>query len=816
MRLLLPVLGVVFALANAAFAERELHVVGYHVADGGLQPKIIVDRPGQSVTLFLSAYNPINWQVSVVEGTTLERVFIQGYHTQTVQGVPAGVPVIKGVYEEGTPYVYIGYSLDSSRFLRSIPVINSKTGQEILSFHGGYHAVAETLINSVQDDPRLSFANPKPVPPEELPDVRYQIATWQALRGLQPVKVEEFTLSEEGGLVLLRNYIRISPDAAKQFYYGGDDGLTKVDAQTGQSQHIPLPEYAAREGWQMGTAFDTLRSRGLVVTLAGEGFTYAYNPANGQWSTAFSMQNRDFDCLEYHAATDTLWGVTTSYDDSVYAKLVGLKAADGSVVKEIQLPVFPFDIDFSSHQAEVVSTSEYLVLLIQPRRNFYGGGYGSIPESRIYLVDPRNGQLWLTYRSSAPANQKPQVQILSPGPDQPVVAGSKVRISASASDADGTIQSVEFFVDDVSLGFGNSAGGSTWQIEWTVPDSGVHTLVAIAKDNRGATGISQPVMVLVNKPPTVRLVQPENGATLQSQVRVDLKAIATDADGPIRAVHFIVDGLPIGPAQKVAGTDEYVLSWTPSRAGDHTIQARATDSLGAVAFSDIATVHVTPPPSSVVITNPLDGSSIVQFTRVELVAVATGADAMISVEFFVDGVSVGTARRLRGFNGFVLGWVARGLGEHVITARATSRSDEIAMSAPIKVTVTSEGGIARRLLPAQYRPGRTLRAGILVTPGRGAGSYKVVETPPAGWSVSEISDGGTYDAATGKITFGPIAADSVKLLTYSVTPPDGTKGPKTFAGTLEVDGAVTSILGQQTIYGPNAKRPELRWKIGVR
>jgi hypothetical protein len=814
MRLLLSVLAAMLVLAKPAFAERELHVVGvYEGTGGGTAGKITVDRPGQSVTLFLSSYDSVTWQLTATPNTTIERVFLQGYYEQNVAGLPGGSTRL--------PQFIRGWHRIPDRRLLcrfvEIPALHSGRQPDDWAgdrqLHGAYQAPAEPfLIDAVQDDPRLSFANPRPVPPEELPDVRYQFATWQ---GSQPVKVEEFTLSEEGGLAALRNYIRLSPDAAKQFYYGGDDGLTKVGASTGNSEHIPLPEYAQREGWQMGTAFDTLRSRGLVVTLSGEGFTYAYNPANGQWSTAFSMQNRDFDCLEYHAASDTLWGVTVSHEDSVYAKLVGVKAADGSLAKEIQLPIFPFDIDFSDHRAEVVSTGEYLVLLFQPRQNFYTGAR-SIPESRIYLVDPRNGQLWLTYRSSAPANQKPQVQIVSPGPDQPVAAGSKIRISASASDADGTIQSVEFFVDDLSLGFGSPTAGSTWQIEWTVPDSGVHTLVAIAKDNRGATGVSQPVMVLVNKPPTVRLVQPENGATLQSQVRVDLKANATDADGPIRAVHFIVDGLPIGPAQKVAGTDEYVLSWTPSRAGDHTIQARATDSLGAVAFSDIATVHVTPPPSSVVITNPLDGSSIVQFTRVELVAVATGADAMISVEFFVDGVSVGTARRLRGFNGFVLGWVARGLGEHVITARATSRSDEIAVSAPIKVTVTSDGGIARRLLPAQYRPGRTLRAGILVTPGRGAGSYKVVETPPAGWSVSEISDGGTYDAATGKITFGPIASDSVKLLTYSVTPPGGTKGPQTFAGTLEVDGAVTSILGQQTIYGPNAKRPELRWKIGVR
>ena len=83
--------------------------------------------------------------------------------------------------------------------------------------------------------------------------------------------------------------------------------------------------------------------------------------------------------------------------------------------------------------------------------------------------------------------------------------------------------------------------------------------------------------------------------------------------------------------------------------------------------------------------------------------------------------------------------------------------------------------------------------------------YTVTETPPVGWIVSAISDGGTFDGATGKITFGPIAADRVALLTYSLTPPPGTKETKAFSGTLDVDGAVTSISGQQTINGPRAR-----------
>src|SRR6188474_3958793 len=87
------------AIAGSALAERELHVVGlYEGRAGGTEAKVTVDRPGQSVTLFLSAYDAVVWQVTVVGGTTIERVFLDGYYTQHVTGIPAGVPISSRSY----------------------------------------------------------------------------------------------------------------------------------------------------------------------------------------------------------------------------------------------------------------------------------------------------------------------------------------------------------------------------------------------------------------------------------------------------------------------------------------------------------------------------------------------------------------------------------------------------------------------------------------------------------------------------------------------------------------------------------------------
>jgi hypothetical protein len=628
------------------------------------------------------------------------------------------------------------------------------------------------------------------------------------------VEVKEYGLSIEGGLAALKRGKRVNADAARQIYYGqGDGGLLAVDGQTGASQQIPIPSSLGREGWLMGTAFDTLRSRALLVTLGGEGFVYGYFPSARAWTTAFSMQNRDFDCLEYHAATDTIYGVTLSYEDSVYSKLVGLRAADGTVAQEIPLPVFPFDIDHSGHAAEVVSTGQYLVLLIQPRPNFYGSNRG-IPESRIYLFDPRTRELWLTYRSSNQTNQRPQVQIVSPADGASVPGERTVRITAEATDSDGSIESVEFFVDGRSIGFGTRGDGSKYFTDWVVPPAGNPSITAQAEDNQGQLGVSTPVVVQVNRTPFVGIIEPENGSTLQLQAPVLLKAIATDAEDPITGVSFIIDGLPFGPARRLEGTDLFVARWTPTTSGRHTIQARAA-SAGAVSFSNVITVRVEGTGLSVTITSPPGGSNFVQFSLVELVATVAATEEVSSVEFFVDGASVGRGRRRENMT-FTQLWVARGVSDHVITARATARSGATATSDPVSVTVTSEGGTAHRLLPAQYRPGRAVRVGILVAPGRGAGTYGITETPPAGWRISEISDGGTYNAQTGKVVFGPSPARGVQLLTYVATPPEGERGTKTFSGSLDVDGVSAAIGGKQTIDSQQAKRVWRRFKVCVK
>lgn len=576
--------------AFPAIAERELHVVGvYEGTNGTTHGAVFVNRPGQSVTLFLGAYDRMDWQITLGVGTTIERVFLNSYYPQTVQGLPPDVPVIRNSYSESGTYLYFGYTLGSSVMLRAVPAISAMTGQEIMSFQGAYQAPATPfVVDSVQDDPRLSVDYPKPVPLETLPDLEFQIAT---LSGTD-LTLHDYTLAGpvDGGSVIPSGH-RMSWDAASQYYYGGDDGVIGYDSQTGSTQHYPLPEYIVREGWQMGTAFDRLRNRPLMVTLSGEGFLYSLSTPTRQWSTVSSMHNRDVDCLEYHDADDSLYAATLTHEDTIGGKVIVLRASDGAFRKEIRLPIFPFDIEPGGHRAELVSVGDYLVLLLEPQNWTYPHSRGLL-ESRIYLIDPRTDDVWLTYRRGGPPNRSPSVQLISPTPGRIVAPGSTLRLTASASDPDGTIRSVEFRVDGDSAGFGTRGANGWFTLDWTVPLSGDHEIVAVATDNLGAIAYSDPATVRVNRSPTVQLISPTDGSVFTRLSVVPLVTTAQDPDGSIVSVEFRVDGIVVGLGSRTPGTDTFTSSWTARDPGTHTIQARARDNQGATVVSELIDVTV--------------------------------------------------------------------------------------------------------------------------------------------------------------------------------------------------------------------------------
>jgi hypothetical protein len=185
-------------------------------------------------------------------------------------------------------------------------------------------------------------------------------------------------------------------------------------------------------------------------------------------------------------------------------------------------------------------------------------------------------------------NASPTVSITSPSNGASFTTGSAVAIAATAADADGTVMSVEFFVDGVSAGVDNTA---PYTANYTAA-AGSHTLTARATDNGGAQTTSSAITINVsnNPPPAVSITSPVNGAVFVAPAPVTVNVNATDANGTVTLVEFYVNGTLIGSD----ATAPYSFVWT-SVIGAASLTARATDNLGATTTSSAVNITINDP-----------------------------------------------------------------------------------------------------------------------------------------------------------------------------------------------------------------------------
>ncbi len=106
---------------------------------------------------------------------------------------------------------------------------------------------------------------------------------------------------------------------------------------------------------------------------------------------------------------------------------------------------------------------------------------------------------------------------------------------------------------------------------------------------------------------------------------------------------------------------------------------------------------------------------------------------------------------------------------------------------------------ATRSLPIGWGGGVPADVEIDVNPNPRAEAYLVEETPPDGWTISDINDGGVYEAASGMIKWGPFFDDIGRTLTYTALHPAGAWGAQAFDGTMYVDGDNEPICGDKVM-----------------
>ncbi len=180
-------------------------------------------------------------------------------------------------------------------------------------------------------------------------------------------------------------------------------------------------------------------------------------------------------------------------------------------------------------------------------------------------------------------NQPPTVSLTSPTNGTVLAVPAKFLVTADASDADGSVATVQFFAGTNSLG---SVTVPPFQLQVTNLTAGVYSLSAVATDNLGATNTSSPVAITIDAPPTVRITSPGSGALFLSPASFTLKVAAADTDGSVDHVEYLDGAASLGVVPS-----PFALPWNQVSSGTHLLTAIATDNLGIQTTS--ATVSLT-------------------------------------------------------------------------------------------------------------------------------------------------------------------------------------------------------------------------------
>lgn len=125
---------------------RELHVVsiyeGFNRSGGvihGDRAEIVVDRPGRTVSLFLAAFHPMTWLLTVAPGTKVDRVVLGGTKPGAVRGLPPGLPAIHA-WGQGSPSASIRLPTDAGEPVNplAMKIVAELLGRPVTAVHAAY------------------------------------------------------------------------------------------------------------------------------------------------------------------------------------------------------------------------------------------------------------------------------------------------------------------------------------------------------------------------------------------------------------------------------------------------------------------------------------------------------------------------------------------------------------------------------------------------------------------------------------------------------------------------------------------------------
>jgi len=136
--------GTVYASTGPGTTEPELHILSAYEPTYSGQINVHIDRPTE-MTLVLSSYEPVNWVVTIGPNTQVNKVLLNGYHSQMIT-IDSSIPVETRSYDQtssdfgsscGYSLPYNGGGCDTNMLLNGVTYY---TGLNWTSFNGCYTA----------------------------------------------------------------------------------------------------------------------------------------------------------------------------------------------------------------------------------------------------------------------------------------------------------------------------------------------------------------------------------------------------------------------------------------------------------------------------------------------------------------------------------------------------------------------------------------------------------------------------------------------------------------------------------------------------
>lgn len=312
----------------------------------------------------------------------------------------------------------------------------------------------------------------------------------------------------------------------------------------------------------------------------------------------------------------------------------------------------------------------------------YAGVYDlTVVATDIAGAVQRSAPVHLTVRY----NEGPSVTLTSPANSSVYEVGDTIPVTATASDPDGTIASVKFFVESNLIGTDTTA---PYAATYTNATQGPKTIVAMATDNNGAVSYSNPIDIQVgNRPPSVVITAPSSQTQFTAPATITFSAQPFDPDGTVTKVEFFASGTLVGTDT----TAPYSIQWTNVAAGNYDLVTKVTDDDGATAYSYYVFIRVFADVPQVTITSPIEGASLAAPATVTINVTASTADPnnpVHYVAFYADGRNIGFDSTAP----YSMTWSNVLVGSYAITAVATDSQFAESTSAPVHVNVTGNLG----------------------------------------------------------------------------------------------------------------------------